>query len=525
MDLDTAIIGGGVSGVYCGWRFENEDPVPTYGIFESSDRIGGRLLTRTLPGMPNVPGELGGMRYIPSTQPLISAVIDELGLPSHVFNMGNPDPTIGPNDNLLYLRGRHLRWKDLADPSKVPYEMSWSEQGRTMDELQVHVMNMLVPDAADLSLDDWFQVEVFGKPLYEYGFWNLLYDVLTSEGYAFMRDAGGYEATVANANAVAQLPAAEYGPGTKFRAVDGGFETLPRSLAQAIGRAGRVHLNHRLESFHREGERYLLTFVKTVTDAWKTTDHSPREEVSVTAANVILALPRRSIELIDWEHKRDPQFATNLSAVVPQTALKLLLGYEYPWWKPLGLEAGVSVTDMPIRQALYFGTESDHGGNPDNHSSLLLGSYNDMGTIPFWKALEAGPAFEGHATAWMDRGEEPVPETEHTVTQGMVAAAQRQLRVLHDLQTIPDPYTAIYHEWSGDPYGGGWHRWRAGFKFNEVMKHIRKPIDGERVFICGEAYSNNQGWAEGALQTAEHVLRDGFGMAEAEWMHGAPIGP
>lgn len=523
MQLDTAIIGGGVSGVYCGWRMHNADPQPDYGVFEYSDRIGGRLLTVKLPGMPNVPGELGGMRYIPSTQPLIGSVIEQLGLQSHTFLMGNPDPTIGASNNLLYLRGHHLRWRDLHDATKVPYDMSWSEKGRTMDELQVHVMNMLVPDADELSFDDWFDVEVFGRKLYEYGFWNLLYDVLTSEGYAFMRDAGGYEANVANANAVAQLPASEYGPQTEYRALDGGFEVLPRALVKPTDDAGRLHRNHRLDCFHRVDDHYVLTFVKTKTELGKTTDISPREEVEVTAKNVILALPRRSIELIDWKPKA--QFTDILTSVVPQKALKLLLGYEYAWWKPLGLVAGVSVTDMPIRQTLYFGTESDMGGDPNNHHSLLLGSYNDMVTIPFWKGLEDGDPFDGHHTHFMDANEDAVPETEYGVTQKMVDAAQRQIRVLHDLQTVPEPYTAVYHEWAGDPYGGGWHAWKAGFKFNEVMKQIRQPLPDERVFICGEAYSNDQGWVEGALQTAEHVLRDGFHLHEQSWMDGIPIGP
>jgi lysine 2-monooxygenase len=30
------------------------------------------------------------------------------------------------------------------------------------------------------------------------------------------------------------------------------------------------------------------------------------------------------------------------------------------------------------------------------------------------------------------------------------------------------------------------------------------------VFVCGEAFSNQQGWAEGALQSAECLLRENF---------------
>ncbi len=40
---------------------------------------------------------------------------------------------------------------------------------------------------------------------------------------------------------------------------------------------------------------------------------------------------------------------------------------------------GVSTTDLPIRQSLYFGTDTDN---------LLLASYNDMVTTEFWSALQ-----------------------------------------------------------------------------------------------------------------------------------------
>lgn len=40
---------------------------------------------------------------------------------------------------------------------------------------------------------------------------------------------------------------------------------------------------------------------------------------------------------------------------------------------------GVSVTDLPIRQALYFGTNTDN---------MLLASYNDMITTEYWKVLQ-----------------------------------------------------------------------------------------------------------------------------------------
>ena len=40
---------------------------------------------------------------------------------------------------------------------------------------------------------------------------------------------------------------------------------------------------------------------------------------------------------------------------------------------------------------------------------------------------------------------------------------------------------------------------------------IVKPFADRPLFICGEAYSDAQGWVEGALQTADMMLEK-FGL-------------
>ena len=49
------------------------------------------------------------------------------------------------------------------------------------------------------------------------------------------------------------------------------------------------------------------------------------------------------------------------------------------------------------------------------------------------------------------------------------------------------------------------------------MKRMRQPFKDEKVYIVGEAYSGSQGWVEGALTTAEKVLRESFHLEPAEW--------
>ena len=46
MDLDVAVVGGGVSGAYSAWRLQTErGPAERIALFEYSNRIGGRLFT------------------------------------------------------------------------------------------------------------------------------------------------------------------------------------------------------------------------------------------------------------------------------------------------------------------------------------------------------------------------------------------------------------------------------------------------------------------------------------------------
>lgn len=74
----------------------------------------------------------------------------------------------------------------------------------------------------------------------------------------------------------------------------------------------------------------------------------------------------------------DP-FLSDLASIIPRPASKLFLGYDRPWWKDLGLRAGRSVTDLPLRQVHYWGVEGEQAGADPSHSNgLLLASYNDI---------------------------------------------------------------------------------------------------------------------------------------------------
>ncbi len=542
--FDIVVVGAGVAGAYAAYRLQEQQletrPSKRIALLNFDDRIGGRLHTRTLPGMPHVHAELGGMRFIPDNQWLTAGLIGRLGLPVRDFPMGNADPAIGAKDNFVYLRGRHLRYSELSDSSKIPYDLTWAEKNKTPDELTSYVLNFLVPNAGALTLSQWFDVEVLGKPLYTYGLWELLYLVLSSEGFAFVRDAGGYDSTAANASAVATLPS-HHGPNATFKTLVDGYDELPKSLVRQFEAwGGTLCLNHRLDALARtpagsaaaergaggrtpeSTRRYRMVFRRTVTDQFRTRDVQPPQDAEqiVYADHVILAMPRRALELIDCEwFDANEDLKKNITSVLIQPAFKLFLGYQYPWWRELGLHAGRSITDSPLRQTYYFGTEGEQpGADPANLSSLLMVSYNDLQSVPFWRGFEADSPFEGHRSSHLAPGVCPIPPSQFTATRGMVSMAQHLVREVHGLKTLPPPFSAIYHDWTDEPYGGGWHKWKPGVRFDEVARRMRCPIPGEAVHICGEAYSNYQGWVEGALQTSELMLEEHFQLPRPTWV-------
>jgi monoamine oxidase len=99
----------------------------------------------------------------------------------------------------------------------------------------------------------------------------------------------------------------------------------------------------------------------------------------------------------------------------------------------------------------------------------------------------------------------------------MVEEADRQLREMHGVRVSPPPYAAAYIDWGVDPYGGGVNFWNIHARSSQVIPAMINPVHGFPVYVCGEAYSHGQGWVEGALETAEMVLQQHFGLAAPEW--------
>jgi monoamine oxidase len=517
--IDIAIVGGGVSGIYSAWRLKKAKPSARIVVFEGGSHIGGRLLSVRPPDIGNMVAEMGGMRILPAVQPLIGNLIQELNelLPGHEKIQTYPFP-VDQNQNIAYLRGVYLRLSDFTQhPEKVPYNLAFLEKGGTAGTIVTNAIEQIVPGITTEKNEEKRRqmaqaAEFAGKPLYQQGFWNVLARVISGEAYHLCLDSGGYDSTLSNWNAADAIPwyLSDFGVNPQYLGFSQGFQQVPKTLAKLFTDAGgEIRLNTSLSGFTLGDGGVQLNLHESTADA----------------KSLILAMPRRSLDLLAPSSPPLQTIQHLTGSVTPRPLFKLFTTYGSPWWRAAGyyepppgsayvpVQAGRTVTDLPVRQTYYW--PCDDGSPAVAGPSMLMASYDDGTNIGFWDGLRPRRRLawaEGRETPEIADpflGDSPQDSSEwfqYKAPRRMVAEVARQLGVIHGLSFTPDVRNAAFRDWGDDPFGGGWNSWNIGVKSQDVKQQIIQPIDGAPLYICGEAYSDFQGWVEGALQTADMML-------------------
>jgi monoamine oxidase len=339
-----------------------------------------------------------------------------------------------------------------------------------------------------------------------------LYRVISGEAYQFGLDAGGYDSTLVNWNAADAIPwfLTDFGITPQYKGFKYGYQQVPLTLADFFVKAGgEIRLKSKLNGFIVAADIFHLSI----------------DDKTIEAGTLILAMPRRSLELLAPNCPALQTIKQLISSVTPRPLFKLFTTYSSPWWLASGyskadgtfvpVESGRSVTDLPVRQTYYW--PKNDGSPAVKGESMLLASYDDGNNIGFWDGLRpqrgqtwrsnhSHPEIEHPFVGESQKEDEDNDWNQYQAPVKMVTEIARQLQLMHGLSHTPIVKNAAFRDWGEDPFGGGWNSWNIGVKSWEVIDEITHPISALSLYICGEAYSDAQGWVEGALQTADIML-------------------
>jgi monoamine oxidase len=451
LDLDVAVIGAGVAGCYTAWRLRSLDKqrlaansplLPLLerknrldvGLFEYSDRLGGRLWSAAVNGIPNEFAEFGGMRFYKQTH-IVWNLIEKLGLESRAIPLPSSDP-----HNMVYLRAKHLRTEQLAtQPEVLPYHFRALEVGKTAGGLLDYVCETAIEGFGDLrrayaaafDAQDWAQVaklqqeyearkrasKIGHRTVYDMSWWELQTALLSNEAFDFVLESSGYDVTNTNGSAARSIDSRFYDPGAwGFYRLSHGFEELPDTLHKEFHQQGGVtRMLHQLLRFDRvhsgsHGGPYELLFHER-RDAHDSASEAPAAALlrrgeglsRARAKMIVLAMPVRALRLLDQDnfffkpsrHKgvdRRARLETVMDAVLTVPAFKLFLAYHRPWWEQMGVTKGHSITDLPLRQCYYWASAS-HGSVNAERNGVVMATYNNGIAVAYWQSLQKGKLF------------------------------------------------------------------------------------------------------------------------------------
>jgi len=498
INSDTIIVGGGITGLYACYKLKQlKGPGHEISLFEGTGRFGGRIETVDMGGFL---AEYGPMRFEKMAQPLLMDLIAELGLETYHFV---PYTAANDPDSLF----------DLT------YDESGGERhGRKLTALELLALGILrilnasggdMNDPSDPGHWEWWaaldedyysfvrnKAEYNGKPLYQMGLWNALSLVLSHSAVSKIITYGTfYHFIHFNPNAAEWIIFWLRGlhPREELVGIKQGVESIVQELVRRLSPASEpsisLHLNHRLSALSPQPDGQVLLEFRT--------DHA---EVKALARHVVLALPRSPLMQL---RPHLPKHTGDLAdSVIPLPLLKCFFVSEKPWWNE-STPTQTRASSTPARE-IHYAIRRDGG---IKRGMVMV--YGDQPSMTYWRPFVQ---LKEHLKA------------ELNLDQRLVEGYLRYLRSNPDntdIREIEAEAGSIssfgIRDWSREPFEAGCHIWKAGVRVEKAMGELTAfslhgaslsdySID-KNVHICGEAYSDFQGFIEGGLRTALQAIR------------------
>jgi hypothetical protein len=495
------------------------------------------------------------MRFELALQPRFAALCDEAGIELDDF----PPPTTAPSPTIYALatdemhQGQPLDALQLltlgvlrmfgqetmfeADGTIVPKDQDWlarlaDDQPNGFEELRRKA-----------------RLRGTGEPLRKLGFWNALSQVMSHGAVETIKERGSFfhllpENPSALEWGIFWLRIFKLPKGANLHQIPGGVRVLTERLeAELYGswrQEVRVLLRHEVVQLGpgEDGTVEIHTIGR---------ERDKKHECIHRAPHVVLALPQAPLKRLAGAFPAD--IARDLDSVVGFRLLKAFLCMRRPaWWGPKPPEAQTGAWTIPTRELHYFEDEARDNAmmllysdepnakywttfieDPSRHDRaqigghrglkhelvrLLLERQREAAADQVQEQLGAGESTES-AVAILDDVVRRIPELAEYV-EALSGLPPRAMELLTRPERFgPDLWASItdyaIRDWSCDPDGAGCHAWAPGGKSWKVRTRLRAfPLKGggpdPALHICGEAYSDYQGFIEGALRSAADAV-------------------
>ncbi|MHB9027703.1 MAG: flavin monoamine oxidase family protein [Candidatus Latescibacterota bacterium] len=491
--LDTAIVGGGIVGLYSALMLRQaKGPHHRMALFESSSRFGGRIETQEMDGFL---AEYGPMRFERMAQPLLMGLIAELGLETSYFHpyMSATDP-------------ESLYYPTEEDAGMYPGK-AWERAFTTLELLALGILRILQKSGGDLNdpgdprhwdwwagLDESFyhqvrtEITLRGKPLYRIGFWNALSEVLSHRAVNKIIQYGTfYHVIHYNPSAAEWMIFWLRGlhPKESLVGIKQGSEALVtesvRRLSSFQPGAVTLYQNHCLTAIHPADDSRLLLELSAPAG----------ETVRALARNVILALPR--CPLLKLATFLPGYIGGLIDSVIPIPLAKTFFVTKAPWWDG-NTKPQIRASSVPTRELHYYYRED----NGEKRGMVMV--YGESPSLNFWKVFVRN---EPHLQAELNNDNRLLECYLKYLSANPHSEDPAERKAQRDAITCFG-----IRDWSREPFEAGCHNWKPGIKVEEAIDALTGfsltggSSERQNVHICGEAYSDFQGFIEGGLRNA-----------------------
>jgi hypothetical protein len=400
-----SIFGAGAAGLYTAWRLLDGKPVSKndqakqlskgdtlelydWGKYDFSKddpgtrAAGARVCTWHYKNdKKNSYLELGGMRYsdwngkddaASEGHRLVTTVIEQLGLKKYSV------PFNESTNPLFYLRTKNMYLTDITSSNPAPYNVDHFGAATSPDNgfSVIQDLAMTPEEAKNITRAQWCEfyqkgtisVELPDTSVYkkgdrmtDVGYWDLMFDQLGPEGFAYTADGNGYTSNIINWNSADAIQANnEFIPGNEYKTLTTGYSSMFNALFETIVKLAKkkgvkfeYNSNTRLHS--------ILQIDKAIHYSIATRANPNKKSGSKTTDAAWLAMPRYAIDLVAQATRYEDHEGLDvlnhrkvqlyLESAIMQPSYKVGMFFDSPWW------ADTVNTPYPAQITAYEVTE------------------------------------------------------------------------------------------------------------------------------------------------------------------------